>query len=67
MLEVMCCDYGYRTGVERMYSDGDGAVPKSGLALAVSIVRRCSTFSEACERIDCAGVEAVTLLPATAC
>ncbi len=29
-------DYGYRSGVERMYQGTDGTIPQSGMTLAVS-------------------------------
>jgi len=36
--EVMCCDYGFRSGFGRLYQGGDGEIPKSAIAL----VRSCS-------------------------
>ena len=31
--EVMCCDYGFRSGFGRLYQGGDGEIPKNALAL----------------------------------
>ncbi len=39
--EVMCCDYGFRSGFGRLYQGGDGEIPKSALAL----VRSCSAVN----------------------
>jgi hypothetical protein len=33
--QVMCYDYGYRSGVGRMYMSKDGTIPSSGITLAV--------------------------------
>lgn len=35
--EVMCCDYGFRSGFGRLYQGGDGEIPKSAFALVCSI------------------------------
>ncbi|GLC53326.1 hypothetical protein PLESTB_000732400 [Pleodorina starrii] len=36
-VEVMCCDYGFRTGASRMYSkDADGRIPRNAFQLAWS-------------------------------
>ena len=34
--EVMCCDYGFRSGFGRLYQGGDGEIPKSAFALVRS-------------------------------
>lgn len=39
--EVMCCDYGFRSGFGRLYQGGDGEIPKSAFAL----VRDCTSCS----------------------
>lgn len=31
--QIMCGDYGFRSGFGRMYQGGDGEKPRSGLAL----------------------------------
>ena len=31
--EVMCCDYGFRSGFGRLYQGGDGEIPKNAFAL----------------------------------
>jgi ubiquinol oxidase len=36
--EVMCCDYGFRSGFGRLYQGGDGEIPKNFFAL-VSLFR----------------------------
>jgi len=33
--QVLCSDYGYRSGVGRMYQSADGTIPVSGFELAV--------------------------------
>eukprot|EP00197_Chlamydomonas_leiostraca_P008573 CAMPEP_0202884810 /NCGR_PEP_ID=MMETSP1391-20130828/41340_1 /ASSEMBLY_ACC=CAM_ASM_000867 /TAXON_ID=1034604 /ORGANISM="Chlamydomonas leiostraca, Strain SAG 11-49" /LENGTH=484 /DNA_ID=CAMNT_0049568041 /DNA_START=96 /DNA_END=1550 /DNA_ORIENTATION=- len=35
LVEVMCCDYGYRSGAGRMYQQADGEIPGSGFALGM--------------------------------
>lgn len=34
-IETMCCDYGFRTGVGRVYSDAAGKIPRNAWRLAV--------------------------------
>eukprot|EP00803_Ostreobium_quekettii_P005253 evm.model.scf_13EXC.9 EVM.evm.TU.scf_13EXC.9 scf_13EXC:133518-136722(-) len=53
VVEVMCCDYGFRSGTGRMYQDGYRAVPKSAWDLAVenfaieyNALRRSVRFDE---------------------
>jgi len=36
LVETMCCDYGFRTGSGRIYEVDDGAIPSSGLTLALT-------------------------------
>ena len=44
--QVMCADYGFRSGVGRMYSDsGDGTIPVSGFELAVRCHAAMHLFS----------------------
>ena len=31
--EVMCCDYGFRSGFGRLYQGGDGEIPKNAFSL----------------------------------
>lgn len=35
LIEAMCCDYGFRSGAMRMYSDEDGRIPANFIALGV--------------------------------
>lgn len=35
LIEAMCCDYGFRSGAMRMYSDEDGRIPTNFVALGV--------------------------------
>ncbi len=34
--EVMCCDYGFRSGFGRLYQGGDGEIPKNFFALVTT-------------------------------
>jgi len=39
-VQVMCTDYGYRSGVGRMYQAADGTIPVSGFELALDNFKR---------------------------
>ncbi len=44
--EVMCCDYGFRSGFGRLYQGGDGEIPKSAFALVrSSLAAKGHTFN----------------------
>lgn len=36
--QVMCCDYGFRSGNMRLYQDSYGSVPRSVFVLVTSLV-----------------------------
>ncbi|BDA41368.1 probable ubiquinol oxidase 4, chloroplastic/chromoplastic at C-terminar half [Coccomyxa sp. Obi] len=38
--EVMCCDYGFRSGFGRLYQGGDGEIPKNFFALGADNFRK---------------------------
>ena len=52
--EVMCCDYGFRSGFGRLYQGGDGEIPKNAFAL-VRPITAAAPFALGDERCSPAG------------